>query len=216
MASVDWSALGAIVTAGATIVLAYVTAVLVRETKRLSDATNRPHVIATLEANTWSMVHMDIWVENTGTGPAYDIEVDFDPPLVNDIGRKDTPFPFKNISVLKPGQSVTSFACSLASIHEKTFKVSIGWKRKPNDATRETYSYEMRMSHLAGISELGRPPEVRLAEALKKLQEDFRDFSGRRFSVQTFDARDRLHEQRHRERDRRRRRRESQTVTSPE
>ena len=46
MEQIDWQMVATIVTALATGVLAWVTWVLVQETKRLADATTRPHVVA--------------------------------------------------------------------------------------------------------------------------------------------------------------------------
>ncbi|HGY6817787.1 TPA: hypothetical protein ACNTDB_004950, partial [Escherichia coli] len=48
---------------------------------------------------------------NTGNAPAYNVEVVFDPPLVNAEHREKSEIPFSKVSVLKNGQSLTSNLC---------------------------------------------------------------------------------------------------------
>ena len=94
--------LGSLVTAVATLFLWRVTKLLAVETKRMAEASAQPHVVATLDPNRWSMRHFDLKVDNTGNATAYDIKVDFTPPLVNGEGRAGgTAVPFKSISLLR-------------------------------------------------------------------------------------------------------------------
>ena len=79
--------LGSLVTAVATLFLWRVTKLLAVETKRMAEASAQPHVVATLDPNRWSMRHFDLKVDNTGNATAYDIKVDFTPPLINGEGR---------------------------------------------------------------------------------------------------------------------------------
>ena len=44
-------------------------------------ATSEPYVVATLEQSRSSFIHMDLLVEIIGTGPAFDVQISFDPPL---------------------------------------------------------------------------------------------------------------------------------------
>ena len=47
------------------------------------DASAQPHIVVTLEPNPWAAFYFDINIANTGNAPAYNVEVVFDPPLVN-------------------------------------------------------------------------------------------------------------------------------------
>ncbi len=82
------SAFAALLTAVATFFLWRVTRLLADETKKMVDGSVQPHVVVTLEPNSWAAFYFDINIANTGNAPAYDIEVEFNPPLVNAEHRK--------------------------------------------------------------------------------------------------------------------------------
>lgn len=190
--------IGTLVTAIATIFLWRVTQVLARETTRMVDASSQPHVVATLDPNLWSMRHFDLNVNNTGNGTAYDILVDFDPPLVNGEGRENKDVPLKRISVLKPGQGLSSYISDFRSLEDKVFTVTISWRRNASSAVREQNTYTLDMGYVHGISMLGNNPQVQMANHIKKLQEDFAQLGrkGSRIQVDAFSTNDRLHERR--------------------
>lgn len=73
------SAWAALLTAVATFFLWRVTRLLADETKRMVDASVQPHVVVTLEPNSWAAFYFDINIANTGNAPAYDIEIGFNP-----------------------------------------------------------------------------------------------------------------------------------------
>ena len=54
------------VTAFATLVLCWVTAVLAKETKAMADRTSEPHVVVTLEPNRWAIHFFDMHIMNAG------------------------------------------------------------------------------------------------------------------------------------------------------
>ena len=68
------------------------------------DASAQPHIVVTLEPNPWAAFYFDINIANTGNAPAYNVEVVFDPPLVNAEHREKSEIPFSKVSVLKNGQ----------------------------------------------------------------------------------------------------------------
>ena len=110
------SALAALLTAVATFFLWRVTRLLADETKRMVDASVQPHVVVTLEPNSWAAFYFDINIANTGNAPAYDIEIGFNPPLVNAEHRKNIGIPFSKVSVLKNGHSLNSSLCNRLKI----------------------------------------------------------------------------------------------------
>lgn len=198
--------LGAVVTAVATFLLWRVTRVLAVETKRMAVATSQPHVVATLEPNRWSMMHFDIIVTNTGNAPAYDISVDFTPPLQNGDLRTSREVPLRNISVLRPGQSIGSYLAEYELVRDIAYEVRISWLRAASDATREENAYTLNMAERRGISELGGDPIVQIAQHLRKMEAEWRQVArgARRIKVDAFTSGDRLHERRVANRQRRR------------
>ncbi|MEC3768862.1 hypothetical protein U9J39_25185 [Cupriavidus sp. SS-3] len=189
-------ALGAVVTAVATFFLWRVTTVLAKETKRMAEATSQPHVVATLDVNRWSVRHFDLNVDNTGNATAYDIEIEFDPPLENGEARGDLDIPFQRISVLKPSQGLSSYVAEYAAIKDKAYTVKISWRRSPTDALREENSYTLNLADKIGISQLGNDPLVQAAGDIRKFREDFSRLArgNTRFKVDSFSSSDRRRE----------------------
>lgn len=167
---------GTLATAIATFALWRVTRVLAVETKRMADASAQPQVVANVVPNQWSTIHLDINVENTGNATAFDIEITFDPPLENGEARQsDLPIPFQRISLLKPGQQMTSYLSDVGDYLDKNFNVQITWKLRPNADHREILSYWLNMSDYKGVSYLGsRDPSVQIADQIKKLRDDWK------------------------------------------
>jgi hypothetical protein len=118
------SLLGTLVTAVATVMLWWVTKTLATETKRLVESSSAAHVVATLKPNKWSMRHADLEVTNTGNATAYDVEIQFDPPLQNGEAREQSPDPFNKISVIKPGRSVSSYISEIAPMLKISYEVA--------------------------------------------------------------------------------------------
>lgn len=172
------SAFAALLTAVATFFLWRVTKLLADETKRMVDASVQPHVVVTLEPNSWAAFYFDINIANTGNAPAYDIEVEFDPPLVNAEHRKNKGIPFSKVSVLKNGDSLSSSLCEYEKIKDQIYSVSISWSKHPDSIERERNEYSYDMASFEGVSYLGaRSPITQIAEQVKKLREDWRPIS---------------------------------------
>lgn len=109
------------------------------------DASAQPHIVVTLEPNPWAAFYFDINIANTGNAPAYNVEVVFDPPLVNAEHREKSEIPFSKVSVLKNGQSLTSNLCKYEQIKDQIYNINISWASKPKSNDRETneYVYDM-------------------------------------------------------------------------
>ncbi len=174
--SASIGAFSSVVTAFATIALLYVTRVLAQETKVLSRATSQAHVTATIEPNAWGVTYVDIFVTNSGNAVAYDIQLQFDPPLPHSQGhRRDLSAPLHRISILKPGQTLQSNLAAFSDVSKQEYLVSISWKGNPKDTKRETFSYQLSMRDYEGVSYLGaRSPAVMMAEQIKKIREDWK------------------------------------------
>jgi hypothetical protein len=199
--------LGSIVTAVATIFLWLVTKNLAKETRRMVEAGSRPHIVATIAPNRWSMNHADIHVENTGNATAYDIEISFDPPLPYEQMKDGSKrFPLQNVSILKPGQATYSYLSDFAPLMGNIYTANISWTRDPKQNHRERNEYTLDMHDLDEISRLGSSdPLAQMAQDIKKMREEWESVArgSRRIGVDIFTSGDRLHERRQRERWRR-------------
>lgn len=198
--------LGTLVTAVATIFLWRVTSLLAVETQRMAKATSQPHVVATLDPNRWSMRHFDLKVDNTGNATAYDISVEFSPPLENGEGRSSgIEVPFERISVLKPGQGVASYLADYERVKGKVYSVRVSWRRAAAEPQREENVYTLDMADKQGVSNLGDEPLVQIANHIKRMQEQWKPIANgsKRVQIDGFTSGDRLHERRVAARERR-------------
>jgi len=211
MASTIVTAIGAVVTAVATICLWRVTQTLAVETRRMADMGSQPHVVATLRSNPHSMMHFDLHVDNTGNATAYDIEVSFDPVPAHGFGEDGASdaMPFSQISVLNPGQGLSSYLSEFSQLEGKSFQVTINWKRSATSKV-ETNSYTLNMADQDGVSKVGEDPTIQIAKHLKKMEENWSPVArgSKRIKVDVFGNVDRLHEQRSLLRQRRQRTRQ--------
>ena len=172
------AAIGTVVTALATIVLVGATIVLAVETRRLAALTSRPLVNATLRTNRWAIGFADLFVENTGTGTAYDISIKFDPPIPFESIDKDGSFPFEKISLLQPGQRLSSYVAQFMEIIDDTYQVTISWKSSPDAKKRETLSYPIRVADIKGSGQLGGgDPTAKIATEIEKMSKTLHDIA---------------------------------------
>lgn len=169
---------GTVITALATVALFAVTLVLARETRRLADMTSHPQVNASIQTNRWAFGFADLHVENTGTATAFDIEIDFDPPLTHEPVDPGDPPPLQRISLLRPGQHLSSYLSQFTEILDETYTVTISWKLKPQSTSRETICYTIRVADIRGSSQLGSgDPLTKLATELEKIGKDLHDLT---------------------------------------
>jgi len=163
----------AIATAIATFALWRVTKILAVETQRMADFSAKPQIVASLLPNKWSIVHFDIEVENTGNATAFDIEIKFDPELVADKSNdRGEPVAFQTLSILKPGQKLSSFLGNYEDYKGVNFTVTTSWKPLPSDEHRETMKYTLSMADYDHVTYLGeRDPIVQIAQETRKLRE---------------------------------------------
>lgn len=189
----------AAVTAVATIFLWLVTRSLAVETRRMVDASSQPHVVATIDPNRWSMRHADLNVDNTGNATAYDIQISFEPPLLTGmIGPRAGAIPFQQVSVLKPGQGLSSYLSEFEPLLGKTYTVTISWRRNASKNARETNTYMLNVSEKEKLTQLGASdPLIQIAEQMKKIQEQWSSVASgsRKLKTDVFTSDDRILEQ---------------------
>jgi hypothetical protein len=193
-AALLWAQLTAVIfTAVATIALVYFTSVLARETRRLSDATAQPFVVATLEPNQWSLRHIDLRIENTGNAAAFNVKVRADPKIGQEEASSRGGLGMDEIDVLRPAQSVSTYVSEASETFESKYRITVEWRRKPDSAV-ETISYSIDMRKYKRMSRLGASsPLHQIAEEIKRSREDWRAVAHgqRRLEVDTFSEDDR-------------------------
>lgn len=163
----------------------------------MAVAASSSNVIVSLEPNQWSLMHIDMIVQNTGNDAAFDVSVLVSPTLEYASGRDGLPFPFDKISILRPGQSMSSFINEFAYFDGKVFDIEVRWKRKPNSRKYEKNRYQIDLANLGAVSRLGAfSPNIQIAEQIKKLREDWKPVAGgqRRFKVDSYSQEDREQE----------------------
>ncbi len=189
--------------AGAT---ALATVGLVIFTWMLAERSSQPHVVATLEANQWSISHVDLVLANTGNAAAYDITLSFNPPLTSDrITKRNKGLPFAAMTVLKPGQSFSSFVGNYQEFKDVEYTIKLMWRRKPKGWRHESNEYKFCIDQFAGI-----------ANEVKKIREEWgRIASGfKKLNVNIFSSGDREDERRENEEFYRRMREEEEPTDS--
>ncbi len=174
------SGVAAIITACATIFLYKVTKILAVETKKMADA-SKPHIVATLVINKWSMKHMDLHIDNTGNATAYDIEISFNPPLKNTgVREKLETLPFQKISVLNPNQGLSTYLSEYSDIKDKSYFVEISWKNNSMATEREYNRYILNIGHYEGVTKLGDDnPLCSIANKVEKISDDIRKITNK-------------------------------------
>lgn len=157
----------AVVTAFATIVLCWVTAVLAKETKAMADRTSEPHVVVTLEPSRWALHFFDMHIMNAGNAAAYGIEISFDPPLPEP--DRDNWAAVEKVSVLRPGQDVTSSIGGFERLRDQNYAVTVKWRRKADGAS-EINRYNLSMSDYKHFNQLGGDPIVKISRTLERIE----------------------------------------------
>lgn len=185
------------ITAIATLALAALTWVLARATNAMSKITSSANVVASLEVNQWSFRHLDLVVQNTGSAAAFEVSVTFTPPLpyMSQVELNDAPF--SNISILRPGHTLTSSVNDFQSVSQNVYRVKIVWKQTPTSKRYHENAYDINMAAIGKISRLGAgSPEVQIADQVKKLREDWKPVAQgqRRIQADHYSRNDREHE----------------------
>jgi hypothetical protein len=203
------AAIGAAVTAVATIALWRVTATLAKETTRMADATGQPQIVATLRPNRWTVKYADLTITNSGNASAFAIRMEFDPPLQvddEDPQPDQRGMPFRQVSILRPGESLSSDVGRSFPLLEKSYRVTTSWLRHPQALKRESLSYTLSLADHRDAAQLGAAdPLVQIADEVKHIRDDWRGVASghRRTKADVFTSADRLHERRQNERSRR-------------
>jgi hypothetical protein len=192
------SATGTIATAVATILLWLVTKRLYAATQRLAEASARPQIVAVIRPNKWSINHADIEITNTGNATAFDIIIEFDPPIDRTGTMANRPMPLQKISLLRPNDSISSSLTDINSILKSRYSVTISWKSSPNSCTKQVLNYILDMNDYNGWGNLGSvDPLTAIAKQIENIRNDWRNITSgsKKINVNSFTSEDRDREQ---------------------
>jgi len=161
----------AFVTAIATFALWRVTRVLAVETKTLAAMTSRPFVVCSLESSPASAIALNLTLRNTGNATAFDVKLQLSPALEKPDGSPpdDETMTKWEISLLPPGQILTTQGVLGPTVHDKVFSATVSWASLPGASVRESLSYkfEPKDGFRGGFASKG---VHHVAEELEKLR----------------------------------------------
>lgn len=161
----------AAVTAIATIALWRVTRVLAVETKTLAAMTSRPFVVGSLESSGASASALNMTLRNTGNATAFDVKLELSPALSKPNGSPpDDPNKTTwEISLLPPGQVLTTQGVMSTEVHGTIFAATVSWAAMPGASIRDSlsYSFEPKDGFRGGWNTKGLH---HIAEELEKLR----------------------------------------------
>lgn len=116
---------------------------------------------------------MDLKLQNTGNAVAYDIRVSFDPPLPMDKRKGGDIAPLQEVSILRPGQHISSYLVEYDDIRDAVFNVTITWRKTPQNKKVDTINYKLSLLDYRSTSWLGNPdPATQVAQEVKKIWEE--------------------------------------------
>jgi hypothetical protein len=148
-----------LLTAVAAVVLAIVATVLAIRMRSLGGLGGQANVTVNLEPNPWAINQVDLLVANSGTAPAYDVRIVFDPPLpafekLRSNSKAGSP-PLGHISLLRSSQLIRATLCQYAEINHAELSVSVSWSPQPQSRKRRATSYRLSMADYDGAAYSG-------------------------------------------------------------
>lgn len=115
----------------------------------LAGRTHEPRVTASLEPSEGDRNHVDLVIENCGFVPAFDVQVVAMPEIPTEEGWEDRPAGWHDVSLLRPGQSVTAYACRAERLVDLEMLIEISWKKRPDAKQRTSMQYLLDMRRYA-------------------------------------------------------------------
>jgi hypothetical protein len=163
-----------------TAVVAWLTAVLVSETRRMRQVQTEPKIDVTYRVRDESIAHLDIVIRNIGLGPAYNIRFRAEAVSASEGTQEllqelvGINFIASGLHYLSPGQQVSSFLTSVSenfrSKITSSFKVTATYASAEHQQYKDEYL--INLAELRGLRRVGEPPLHRIANSLEALQED--------------------------------------------
>jgi|GEM_PF-698452 len=185
----------------ATIVYAYLTMTLVSETRKMREAQTEPNICVTIQPSDVWINFIDMFIQNIGLGPAYNIQFEINPDFEYEKGKflSELGFMRNGFKFLAPNQRFKFFLTNLLESYDKkiivpetseektikheTFEDKMGThfdiKVKYQNSLRKNYVsiYCIDFSHLVGLSQVGELPIYKISENIEAIQKDIHNLS---------------------------------------
>ena len=174
-----WIAIGTLTTAAVALAAGVAAFWQVREMRRTREHESRPYPVVFMELNDSNRHVVELVVKNFGRTCAYDVDIEFDPPLVRTAGsgRSEPVGTFDRLPVLVPDQPWRTFWDQTFDYVESglpdhfTAVVSFRDERRRSRAEYLTLTYNLDWSIFAD-TRFFRPDTIADgAKALKKISE---------------------------------------------
>src|SRR5437867_6851773 len=167
-----------------TVVYAVLTALLVRETRRMRQVQTEPRIDITHKVREEWIGHVEVVVANIGLGPAYDVrfraEAVTDDAETRELIRElmEINFVRSGLHYLSPGQRASSFLTNLSENPRwlrSAFRVTATYASAEGKRYKDEYLIDL--SEFVGLRRVGEPPLHKMAKAIEALQVDVHELA---------------------------------------
>ncbi len=169
-------------TALSTIALVVITAIyaaltrgILKESRELRLSSSRPEVVVSVVLNPYSMLFLDMVIENAGLGPAYDVRFETQStfPISKDPSLQDIGLFKHGISILAPRQKIEFFLRNTLENFEELMQTRLDIKATWLDHAGLEYTriFPLRFDHFRELPLIGDNPSVKSADALKRISD---------------------------------------------
>ena len=185
-----------------TIVYAFLTIILVRETRKMRKAQTDPHIFVNLEHSEFSISFIDLVVKNIGYGPAYNVTFnvtkDFEMQRKGNIS--EIGFIKNGLKYFAPNQSTHQFIASFindkSNLADREIEIQVKYKNSTGNQFDEIFL--LSFTQFKHTTQLGSgPPIYKISKEFEKLNtylghivSDFK-----RLNINVFDSDDRKNEE---------------------
>lgn len=188
----------------ATLVYAYLTASLVKETRRMRELQTEPIMEVIASPHEEHLNFFILRVKNIGLGSAHDVTFSFsgesltdgEKELVKDFSKSQ--FLVKGLKYFGPGQQLQSHFTQMTNNFESKIKAQLLIDVKYRNSTGKLYEnrFSICFEEFEGFGTLGVPPLHSMATSLKKIEHnlDHITLGWKKIKVDTYTENDRQNE----------------------
>lgn len=151
-----------------TVALTYFTFILAKEASKTRKQNIRPNIDITIEPVKTNI--MQLVIENTGRGTAYDINITADPNFATHKNTKINEMSFMNIPILKPSSKIVHFIGQFQDIEKGPIKFNISLKDSENNVISEERNFHA--SFYSGITNIAMNEKNRARDALVNIDKN--------------------------------------------
>lgn len=187
-----------------TVVYAVLTAILVKETRKMRQAQTEPKIEVVLKPSEEWISLIRLHIKNIGLGPAYDISFKVSAEsgnegaiaLIEDLTKAN--FFKTGLKYLGPGHEIVTGYTQMTNKYELKIESVLNFDLQYRDSTQKNYDdfFRVDFSEFKGRNQIGTPHLYSIAESLKKLEKSMDNIATgwKRLKVDTYSEKDRHRE----------------------